>query len=100
MVFQKQYKSFNETAFSLTPPPFEDFDGGAGQLSASREVHLRYPPPACFPAGMIEGSRVVDAPATELTLDEMPQYRQELLVWSFVYIYSDLDDRLENSPPH
>ena len=48
----------------LNPPTFEDFDGGAGaRYQASREVtSFWYPTWLCYPAGMIEGSRVVDAP--------------------------------------
>lgn len=56
----------------LNPPTFEDFDGGAGaRYQASREVtSFWYPTWLCFPAGMIEGSRVVDAPVQRLDLDD------------------------------
>jgi hopanoid biosynthesis associated radical SAM protein HpnJ len=56
----------------LNPPTFEDFDGGAGaRYQASREVtSFWYPTWLCFPAGMIEGSRVVDAPVQKLSLDD------------------------------
>jgi len=56
----------------LNPPTFEDFDGGAGaRYQASREVtSFWYPTWLCFPAGMIEGSRVVDAPVQKFTLDD------------------------------
>jgi hopanoid biosynthesis associated radical SAM protein HpnJ len=56
----------------LNPPTFEDFDGGAGaRYQASREVtSFWYPTWLCFPAGMIEGSRVVDAPVQRLTLED------------------------------
>ncbi len=55
----------------LNPPSFEDFDGGAGaRYQASREVtSFWYPTWLCFPAGMIEGSRVVDAPVQRLDID-------------------------------
>lgn len=55
----------------LNPPTFEDFDGGAGaRYQASREVtSFWYPTWLCYPAGMIEGSRVVDAPVQRLDLD-------------------------------
>jgi len=58
----------------LNPPTFEDFDGGAGaRYQASREVtSFWYPTWLCFPAGMIEGSRVVDAPVQKFTLGEVP----------------------------
>jgi hopanoid biosynthesis associated radical SAM protein HpnJ len=56
----------------LNPPTFEDFDGGAGaRYQAAREVtSFWYPVWLCYPAGMIEGSRVVDAPVQRLSLDE------------------------------
>jgi hopanoid biosynthesis associated radical SAM protein HpnJ len=55
----------------LNPPTFEDFDGGAGaRYQASREVtSFWYPTWLCFPAGMIDGSRVVDAPVQRFDLD-------------------------------
>jgi len=63
----------------LNPPTFEDFDGGAGaRYQASREVtSFWYPTWLCFPAGMIEGSRVVDAPVQKLTLDECIKIAKE-----------------------
>jgi len=56
----------------LNPPTFEDFDGGAGaRYQASREVtSFWYPTWLCYPAGMIAGSRVVDAPVQRLTLED------------------------------
>src|SRR5512140_2408913 len=56
----------------LNPPTFEDFDGGPGaRYQASREVtSFWYPVWFCYPAGMIDGSRVVDAPVQRLTLEE------------------------------
>ncbi len=56
----------------LNPPTFEDFDGGAGaRYQAAREVtSFWYPVWLCYPAGMIEGSRVVDAPVQRLSLDD------------------------------
>ncbi|CAH2031929.1 hopanoid biosynthesis associated radical SAM protein HpnJ [Trichlorobacter ammonificans] len=55
----------------LNPPTFDDFDGGAGaRYQASREVtSFWYPTWLCFPAGMIEGARVVDAPVQKLDLN-------------------------------
>src|SRR6185369_4788903 len=54
----------------LNPPTFEDFDGGAGaRYQASREVtSFWFPTWLTYPAGMIEGSRVVDAPVQRLDL--------------------------------
>lgn len=56
----------------LNPPTFEDFDGGPGaRYQASREVtSFWYPVWFCYPAGMIDGSRVVDAPVQRLTLED------------------------------
>jgi len=56
----------------LNPPTFEDFDGGAGaRYQASREVtSFWYPTWLCFPAGMISGSRVVDAPVQKFSLED------------------------------
>ena len=54
----------------LNPPSFEDFDGGAGaRYQACREVtSFWFPTWLSYPAGMIEGSRVVDAPVQRLDL--------------------------------
>ncbi len=56
----------------LNPPTFEDFDGGAGaRYQAAREVtSFWYPVWLCYPAGMIEGSRVVDASSQRLNLEQ------------------------------
>ncbi len=63
----------------LNPPTFEDFDGGAGaRYQASREVtSFWYPTWLCFPAGMIEGSRVVDAPVQRLNLEDCLKISQD-----------------------
>jgi hopanoid biosynthesis associated radical SAM protein HpnJ len=55
----------------LNPPTFEDFDGGAGaRYQASREVtSFWFPTWLTYPAGMIPGSRVVDAPVQKLDLE-------------------------------
>lgn len=48
----------------LNPPSFENFDGGAGsRWPATREVESYwYPVWLAYPAGMLEGSRLLDAP--------------------------------------
>ena len=63
----------------LNPPTFDDFDGGAGaRYQASREVtSFWYPTWLCFPAGMIDGSRVVDAPVQRLDLEACLQIAKE-----------------------
>lgn len=47
----------------LNPPSFENFDGGAGsRWPATREIEsFWYPVWLAYPAGMLEGSRVLDA---------------------------------------
>ena len=48
----------------LNPPSFESFDGGASsRWPATREIESYwYPVWLCYPAGMLRGSRVLDAP--------------------------------------
>ncbi len=49
----------------LNPPSFENFDGGAGsRWPATREIEsFWYPVWLAYPAGMLEGSRLLDAPS-------------------------------------
>lgn len=56
----------------LNPPTYEDFDGGAGsRYHARREVtSFWYPTWLCYPAGLIPDSRVIDAPAERLDLEQ------------------------------
>lgn len=53
----------------LNPPSFEGFDGGASsRWPATREIESYwYPIWLCYPAGMLEGSKVVDAPPHGIT---------------------------------
>src|SRR6266446_5604641 len=53
----------------LNPPSFEGFDGGAGsRWPAAREIESYwYPVWLCYPAGMLEDSKVVDAPPHKIT---------------------------------
>ncbi len=48
----------------LNPPSFEKFDGGAGsRWPATREIESYwYPVWLAYPAGMLEGSRLLDGP--------------------------------------
>ncbi|GJQ50015.1 MAG: hopanoid biosynthesis associated radical SAM protein HpnJ [Candidatus Kuenenia stuttgartiensis] len=57
----------------LNPPCFDQFDGGAGsRYQARREVRsFWYPTWLCYTAGLIPGSKVVDAPAQGLQIDEV-----------------------------
>lgn len=57
----------------LNPPSFEGFDGGAGaRYQATREIRsFWYPTWLAQPAAMVEGSKLIDAPARGLTLDDV-----------------------------
>lgn len=57
----------------LNPPSFDNFDGGAGaRYQATREVRsLWYPVWLTYPAGMLPGSRVVDAVAAGLGAEDV-----------------------------
>jgi len=56
----------------LQAPSFDGFDGGAGsRYQAKREIKsFWYPTWLAQPAAMIEGSRVLDAPADEISVEE------------------------------
>jgi hopanoid biosynthesis associated radical SAM protein HpnJ len=56
----------------LNPPSFEGFDGGAGsRWPASREIESYwYPVWLCYPAAMIPGSKVVDAPPHKISIEQ------------------------------
>jgi hopanoid biosynthesis associated radical SAM protein HpnJ len=53
----------------LNPPSFEKFDGGASsRWPATREIESYwYPVWLTYPAGMLEGSRLVDAPSHHIS---------------------------------
>src|SRR5574341_1527600 len=56
----------------LNPPSFENFDGGAGsRWPATREIESYwYPVWLAYPAGMLEGSRLLDASPHHISADE------------------------------
>ncbi len=68
----------------LNPPSFAGFDGGAGsRYQARREIRsFWYPTWLAQPAAMVDGSRLIDAPARGLSLaDILPlAHAYELLV--------------------
>src|SRR6201987_4750175 len=53
----------------LNPPSYDDFDGGAGsRYQATREVwSFWYPTWLAYPAGMVPGARLLDAPPHDYT---------------------------------
>lgn len=57
----------------LNPPSYEGFDGGAGsRYQARREVRsFWYPTWLAQPAALVPGSRLIDAPARGLSLDDV-----------------------------
>jgi hopanoid biosynthesis associated radical SAM protein HpnJ len=56
----------------LNPPSFENFDGGASsRWPATREIESYwYPVWLAYPAGMLEGSRLLDAPPHHISAEE------------------------------
>ena len=56
----------------LNPPSFENFDGGASsRWPATREIESYwYPVWLTYPAGMLEGSRLLDAPPHHVSAQE------------------------------
>ena len=56
----------------LNPPSFENFDGGASsRWPATREIDsFWYPVWLSYPAGMLEGARLLDAPPHKVTAAE------------------------------
>jgi hopanoid biosynthesis associated radical SAM protein HpnJ len=63
----------------LNPPSFENFDGGASsRWPATREIEsFWYPVWLAYPAGMLEGSRLLDAPAHHVTGEETIQIAKD-----------------------
>jgi hopanoid biosynthesis associated radical SAM protein HpnJ len=63
----------------LNPPSFDSFDGGAGsRWPATREIESYwYPVWLCYPAGMLPGSRVLDAPPHHITAAETIRISRE-----------------------
>jgi hypothetical protein len=67
----------------LHPPSFDGFDGGAGaRYQAKREIRsFWYPTWLAQPAALVPGSKLIDAPADGMTVqDVLPLARQYQLV--------------------
>jgi hopanoid biosynthesis associated radical SAM protein HpnJ len=63
----------------LNPPSFEGFDGGASsRWPASREIESYwYPVWLCYPAGMLDDSKVVDAPPHKISIEQTVDMAKE-----------------------
>ncbi|MBV8345541.1 MAG: hopanoid biosynthesis associated radical SAM protein HpnJ [Candidatus Eremiobacteraeota bacterium] len=63
----------------LNPPSFEGYDGGAGsRYQCRREVRsFWYPTWLAQPAAMVPGSRLIDAPPDDLTMDQVAPLAKE-----------------------
>ncbi len=63
----------------LNPPSFENFDGGASsRWPATREIESYwYPVWLAYPAGMLEGSRLLDAPPEHISWRETCEIGKE-----------------------
>jgi len=71
----------------LNPPSFENFDGGAGsRWPATREIESYwYPVWLAYPAGMLEGARLLDAPPHYVSAEETIQIARE---YEFLVLYT------------
>ncbi len=71
----------------LNPPSFENFDGGAGsRWPATREIESYwYPVWLAYPAGMLEGARLLDAPPHYVSAEETIKISQG---YEFVVLYT------------
>ena len=71
----------------LNPPSFENFDGGAGsRWPATREIESYwYPVWLAYPAGMLEGARLLDAPSHHVSAEETINIAKE---YEFLVLYT------------
>ncbi len=71
----------------LNPPSFENFDGGAGsRWPATREIESYwYPVWLAYPAGMLEGARLLDAPAHHVSAEETIKIAKD---YEFLVLYT------------
>jgi hopanoid biosynthesis associated radical SAM protein HpnJ len=91
----------------LNPPSFEKFDGGAGsRYPARREIHsFWYPTWLAYPAGLIQDSRLLDAPSHGVNPGETVRIATD---YDFVVIFTStagfqndvyLAERIKDSKP-
>jgi hopanoid biosynthesis associated radical SAM protein HpnJ len=71
----------------LNPPSFKLFDGGAGsRWPATREIESYwYPVWLAYPAGMLEGSRLLDAPSHKVSPEQTVQIARD---YDFVALFT------------
>ena len=71
----------------LNPPSFENFDGGAGsRWPATREIESYwYPVWLAYPAGMLEGARLLDAPPHYVSAAETIKIARD---YEFLVLYT------------
>jgi hopanoid biosynthesis associated radical SAM protein HpnJ len=71
----------------LNPPSFKNFDGGASsRWPATREIEsFWYPVWLTYPAGMLPGSRLLDAPSHHITPEETVQIAKD---YEFLVLFS------------
>jgi hopanoid biosynthesis associated radical SAM protein HpnJ len=71
----------------LNPPSFENFDGGAGsRWPATREIESYwYPVWLAYPAGMLEGARLLDAPPHYISAEETIEIAKQ---YEFLVLYT------------
>ena len=81
----------------LNPPSFENFDGGASsRWPATREIESYwYPVWLSYPAGMLEGSRLLDAPPHHVSAEETIKNLQRLRIPGAVHFHCGLGGRSE-----
>jgi len=71
----------------LNPPSFERFDGGASsRWPATREIESYwYPVWLTYPAGMLPGSRLIDAPPHKMSPEQVAQTARD---YEFVVVFT------------
>jgi len=71
----------------LNPPSFENFDGGAGsRWQATREIESYwYPVWLAYPAGMIEGAKLLDAPPHHVSAEQTVELAKQ---FEFLVLYT------------
>ena len=84
---QEKEKGLGMKTLLLNPPSFENFDGGASsRYQATREItSFWYPVWLAYPAGLIERSRLLDAPSHGVTPEETATIAKD---YDFVVIFT------------